>query len=85
MVSADGTAECVYQEWFLDVFLGPFSNINDRIMPTSDAVSSEGLKTTGIQTKVFALVPYTQIFPVSQNFGIMLCTVDVEICKAFAI
>ncbi len=28
---------------------GPFSNVNDRIMPMSDAVSSEGPKTTGIQ------------------------------------
>ncbi len=26
----------------LEVFLGPFSNVNDRIMPMSDAASSEG-------------------------------------------
>ncbi len=32
----------VYKQWFLKVFLGPFSNVNDRIMPMSDAVSSEG-------------------------------------------
>ncbi len=37
------------QRWVLEVFLGPFSNVNDRIMPMSDAVSSEGPKTTGIQ------------------------------------
>ncbi len=40
---------------FLEVFLGPFSNVNDRIMPMSDAVSSEGLKTTGIQQRSSAL------------------------------
>ncbi len=49
--SADGTSDCVHRQWFLEVFLGPFSNVNDRIMPMSDAVSSEGPKTTGIQQR----------------------------------
>ncbi len=48
LTSADGTVDCVYRQWFLDVFLGPFSNVNDRIMPMSDAVSYEGPKTTGM-------------------------------------
>ncbi len=34
MASADGTVDCVYRQWFLEVFLGPFSNVNDRIMPS---------------------------------------------------
>ncbi len=34
---------------------GPFSNVNDRILPMSDAVSSEGPKTTGIQQRSSAL------------------------------
>ncbi len=38
--------DCVCRQWFLEVFLGPFSNVNDRIMPMSDAVSSRGPKTT---------------------------------------
>ncbi len=38
-----------YRQWFLEVFLGPFGNVNDRIMLMSDAVSSEGPKTRGIQ------------------------------------
>ncbi len=46
-----GTADCVYWRWFLEVFLGPFSNVNDRIMPMSDAVSPEGPKTIGIQQR----------------------------------
>ncbi len=46
LASADGTPDCVYQQWFLEVFLGPFSNVKDRIMLMSDLVSSEGLKTT---------------------------------------
>ncbi len=48
-------ADCVYRQWFLEVFLGPFSNVYDRIMPMSDAVSSEGPKTTGIQQRSSAL------------------------------
>ncbi len=40
---------------FLEVFLGLFSDVNDRIMPMSDAVSSEGPKTTGIQQRSSAL------------------------------
>ncbi len=41
LASFDGTADCVYRQWFLEVFLGTFS-VNDRIMLMSDAVSSEG-------------------------------------------
>ncbi len=48
LASADGTADCVYRQWILEVFLGPFSNVNDRIM-------SESLKTTGIQQRSSAL------------------------------
>ncbi len=43
--------DCAYQQWFLEVFLGLFINVNDRIMPMSDAASSEGLKTTDIQQR----------------------------------
>ncbi len=35
--------------------------------------------------KVFGLVPYAEISTVSLNILIMLCTVEDEICKAFAI
>ncbi len=52
-----GTADCVYIQWFLEIFLGPFSFDNDTMMPMSDAVSSEGPKTTGITTNVFGLLP----------------------------
>ncbi len=83
--SADGTADCVYRQWFLEVFLGPFSNVNDRIMPMIDAVSSEGPKTMGIQQRSSALSLCSEISPVSLNFLMILCTVDDEICKAFAI
>ncbi len=55
LASADGMVGCVYQQWFLDVFLGPFSNANDRIMPMSDAVSSKVPKTTGIHQSSSAL------------------------------
>ncbi len=55
LASTDGTADCVYQQLFMEVFLGPISNINDRIMQISDAVSSEVLRTTGIQQRSSAL------------------------------
>ncbi len=55
-----------------------------RIMPMSDAVSSEGRRPRH-PTKVFSLVPYAQRFlQFSLNLLMMLCTVDDEICKAFA-
>ncbi len=76
MTSADGTAHCVYRQWFLEVFLGPFSNVNDRIMPMSDAVSSKGLKTIWASNKGLWPCPIrTEISPVSLNRLMMLCTV----------
>ncbi len=85
LASANGMPDCVYQQWFLEVFLGPFSNVNDRIMPMSDLVLSEGLKTTA-SNKVLQPCPLrTEIPPVSLNRLMMLCIVYDEICKAFAI
>ncbi len=74
----DGTADCVYQQWFMEVFLGPFSNVNDTIMPMSDAVSSEGPKTTGIQQKSSVLSLTHRDSSVSLNLLTMLCTIDDE-------
>ncbi len=82
---ADGTVDCVYRQWFLNLFLSLFSNFNDRIMQMSDAVSYEGRRA---RTSYKGLRPYplsTEICPVSLNLLMMLCTVDDEICKAFAI
>ncbi len=62
-------------------YSGPFSNVSDRIMPKSDAVSSRP-EHHGHPTKVFGLVPYTEISPVSLNLLMMLCAVDDEIGKA---
>ncbi len=45
----------LHRQWFLEVFLSPFSNVNDRIMLMSDAVSSEGPKTMCIQQRSLAL------------------------------
>ncbi len=63
----------------------PGPNVNDRIMPMSDAVLSEGPKTTGIQQRSSALsLTHRDLSSVSESL-IILCTVDDEICKAFAI
>ncbi len=58
---------CVYRQGFLEVLLGPFSNVNDRIMPMSDAVSSEG-----IQQRFSACPLRTEISPVSLNLLMLL-------------
>ncbi len=54
-------------------------------MPMSDAVSSEGPKTTGIQQRSSVLSLTHRDFSRSLNLLMMLCTVDDEICKAFAV
>ncbi len=54
-------------------------------MLISDAVSSEGPKTTGIQQRLSPCPLRAEISPVSLNLLMMLCTVDDEICKAFVI
>ncbi len=75
----------VFRQWFLEVFLGPFSNVNERIMPMSDAVSSEGRRPRASNKGLRPCPIHTEISPVSLNLLMMLCTVDDEICKAFAI
>ncbi len=52
------------------LFLGPFSNVNDRIVPMSDAVSSEGPKTTGFQQRSSSF--RTEASPFSQNLLMMV-------------
>ncbi len=65
----------------LKVFLGLFSNVEERIMPMSDAASSDGPKTAA-SNKGFLPCPLcTDISPVSLKLLMMLCTVDDEICK----
>ncbi len=68
-------ADCVYRQWFLEVFLGPFSNVNDRITSMSDAVLSEGPKTTGIQQRFSALsLTHRDFLSFSESFDeVMHC------------
>ncbi len=65
----------VYRQWFLEVFLGLYSNVNDRNMPMSDAMSSEGPKTTGIQQRSSALsLTHRDFSSVSVSFDdVMKC------------
>ncbi len=66
MASADGTADCVYRQWFPEVFLGPFNNVKDRIMSMSD---SEGPKNTGTQQRSSALsLTHRNFFSFSESF-----------------
>ncbi len=75
----------VYRLWFLEVFLGPFSNGNDRIMPMRDEVSSEGPKTMASNKGLRPCPLRTEMYLVSLNLLMMLCSIDDEIGKAFAI
>ncbi len=73
LASADGAAYCVFGQWFLEAFLGPFSNVNDIIMPMSDAVSSEGPKTKGIQQRSSALsLMHRDFSSLSESFDYIL-------------
>ncbi len=68
---ADGMVDWVYRHWFLEVFLGPFSNVNYRIMPMRDAVSSEGPKTMASNKGLWPCPLHTEISPVSLNLLMM--------------
>ncbi len=85
LASADGTADCVYRQWFLEVFLGPFSNLNDRIMKMSDTVSVFARRPRASNKGLRICPLHTEIYPVSLKLLMMVYTVDDEICKAFAI
>ena len=45
----DCTVNCAHEQRFLEVFLSQCNDLQCRIMPVSNAVSSEGLTITGIQ------------------------------------
>ncbi len=83
MASADGTTDCVYRQWFLEVFLGPFNNVNDRITPMSDTVLSEGPKTIGIQQRSLALsLTHRYFSSLSESFDDVLhCRIQVHLNK----
>ncbi len=84
----DGTANYVYRvyQWFLEVFLGPccvqWPNHADEWCSVVWGPEDHSL----MPTKVFKLFHLrTAISPVSLNLLMLLCTVDDDICKAFAI
>ena len=84
LASAHGAVDCVYRQWFLEVFLGPFNNVIDIIMLMSDAVSSEGLKTKGIQYRSSALsLRHRYVSSLAESFDDDC--VDDDICKSFEI
>ncbi len=61
------------------VFLGPFSNVSDRIMPMSDAVSSEGPKTRANQQRSSALsLTHRDFSSFSESFDVMLDVLPAE-------
>ncbi len=83
LASADGPADSAYRQWFLEVFLGPFSNVNDRIMLMSVSLRAQRPQASNKGLQPCPLC--TEISPVSLNLLMTLCTVDHEICKAFVI
>ncbi len=84
LASADGTVDCVYQQWFLKSFLGPFMSITEScrwVMQCHLRARRPRASNKGIWPCPLC----TEIYPVSLNLLMMLCTVDDYICKAFEI
>ncbi len=70
---------------FLEVFLSPCCDFHYCSIPVCDAVPSKGPKITGIRM-VFRPWPLrTEIVPDSLNLWMILCTVDDDNFKLFAI
>ncbi len=83
--TANGTVDCVHRQCFLEVFLSPCCDFHYSSIPVCDAVPSKGPKITGIQYGFPALTLRTEIVPDSLNLWMILCTVDDDNFKLFAI
>ncbi len=77
--------DCVHRQCFLEVFLSPCCDFHYISSPVCDAVPSKGPKITGIQYGFPALILSTEIVPDSLNLWMILCTVDDDNFKLFAI
>ncbi len=77
--------DCVHRQCFLEVFLSPCCDFHYSSIPVCDAVPSKGPKITGIQYGFPALTLRTEIVPDSLNLWMILCTVDNDNFKLFAI
>ncbi len=78
--------DCVHRQCFLEVFLSPCCDFYYSSIPVCDAVPSKGPKITGIQYGFPALtILRTEIVPDSLNLWMILCTVDDNNFKLFAI
>lgn len=72
----DSTMNCARQQ-FLDLFLSPWIDFHDRIMPVFNAVLSEGPIITVSHIFIFGLVLlHAVISPDSLNLLVLLYTVD---------
>ncbi len=77
--------DCVHQQCFLEVFLSPCCDFHYSSIPVCDAVPSKGPKITGIQYGFPALTLTHRDVPDSLNLWMILCTVDDDNFKLFAI
>ncbi len=84
---SNGSMDCVHRQCFLEVFLSPYCDIHYSSIPVCDAVPSKGPKITGCPySMVFRPWPLrTEIVPDSLNLWMILCTVDDNNFKLFAI
>ncbi len=83
--NGDGTVDCVHRQCFLEVFLSPCCDFHYSSIPVCVAVPSKGPKITGIQYGFPAWPLRTEIVPDSLNLWMILCTVDDDNFKLFAI
>ncbi len=82
---ANDTMDCVHRQCFLEVFLSPCCDFHYSSIPVCDAVPSKGPKIRA-SSMVFRPWPLrTEIVPDSLNLWMILCTVDDDNFKLFAI
>ena len=74
-----GTVSCVHRQWFLEVFLSPCSDFQDRIVSVFNAELPEGLKVAGILYWFSAL----SLVKMSLNLTKVLGTVNGGIFKVW--
>lgn len=81
----NGTVDCVHRQCFLEKILSPYCNFYYSRIPVCDAVQSKVLKITGNQCGFPALTLAHRDYSDSLNLWMILCTVDGENFKLFAI
>ncbi len=77
--------DCVHRQCFLEVFLSPCCDFHYSSIPVCDAVPSKGRRSWASSMVFWPWPLCTEIVPDSLNLWMILCTVDDDNFKLFAI